>query len=130
MFTELRLIQIQRFNYVIFTICALSLTVSASLEYIIIINRLRKIEVSFNPSPAQITSFIYWILTARNFSAAIVDTLRLYQRKQEIESGKSKKSLIPNIRIFLGSWLLFLGALSIAIGAQERVNQEAEIVIV
>ena len=126
MVSTLQLIRNQKAAASLFTIGSALLIITSNLEFNIEVQRTNGLNVKYTPSPAQITAFSFWIITVGGFIGAVTATIRL---NQLIQPSHSTPSIGPNIWIFAGSWLLFFGLFAVAIGSQQRVNEEQQFVI-
>ena len=126
MLSTLQLIRNQEAAASLFTIGSALLIITSNLEFNIEVQRTNGLNVKYTPSPSQITAFSFWIITVGGFIGAVTATIRLYQL---IQQSHSTPSIEPNIWIFAGSWLLFFGLFAVAIGSQQRVNEEQQFVI-
>lgn len=126
MVSTLQLIRNQKATASLFTIGSALLIIASNLDFNIEVQRTNGLNVKYTPSPAQITAFSFWIITVGGFMGAVTATIRL---NQLIQQSHSTPSIGPNIWIFAGSWLLFFGLFAVAIGSQQRVNEEQQFVI-
>jgi len=129
MVTNLQLIRNQKAAASLFTIGSALLIVTSNLDFYIEVQKTNGINVKYTPSPAQITAFSFWIITIGGFIGAVTATIRLNQLIQKSRLGTKKPSIRPSIWIFAGSWLIFFGLFVVAIGSQQSVNEEEEIVV-
>lgn len=126
MVSILQLIRNQKAAASLFTIGSALLIITSNLDFYIEVQRTNGLNIKYTPSPAQITAFSFWIITVGGFIGAVNATIRL---NQLIQQSHSKPSIESNIWIFAGSWLLFFGLFAVAIGSQQKVNEEQQFVI-
>lgn len=81
-------------------------------------------------SPAQIATGGGMLLTTGVLTAAINVTLRLEQKKRMLAEGTANGTLLPNIVVFIGGWIVFAGSFLITTGAFIDLSQDYEVEII
>lgn len=129
MVSTLQLIRNEKAAASLFTIGSGLLIIASSLAFNIEIQKENKVNVKYTPSPAQITAFSFWLLTIGAIIGTVTAILRLNQLIQQSRSGTTTLSIWPSVLIAGGFGMLLIGLFAIAVGSQQRVNEESQTVI-
>ena len=95
MVSTLQLIRNDKASASLFAIGSALLIIASTLEFNIEAQKENRVNVTYNPSPAQITVFSFWILTIGAFIGALTGTARLNQLIQQSRLGMKTTSIEP-----------------------------------
>jgi hypothetical protein len=127
---EFNLLGINKIVNIINIIAQLLLFKSSSLSQVLEIGKMKGETIEFNPSPARIASIALWIILGTITTSATIATIRLNKLEQQSESGQTAVPLGPVRNFTIGAWIAALGVLIVAISAQQRVEQQNQIIII
>lgn len=128
--TELDLLEAENVGS-IFTIIGYSIFVISALMAIKMEQaRLNGTELSFTPSPSQVTAQGTWVYIIGSAVLFIVSAERIKQRKIQLQSGAATGTLRPNLWIGAGALLTLMSALALDKGNKIRIQEEGQITII
>lgn len=131
--SEFELLELQKTSGVLYAIASFLIIFIANWSQTLLLqqqtegNSIPKNNHPTKITPSQLTLITFFIVIIASSLSLFTARERLRQRQINQASGRDTTSLSPNILTTLGITLSFIGIITSALGAKERVEEEAQI---
>jgi len=130
MSSELDLLEAENLGNILIIIAYLVFISSAVMSIKIELARLNVTDLKISPSPSEVVVSGSLVYVLGSYVLLVVSLERIKQKNEQLQSGKSSGTLLPNLWISVSTILTLISALALVKGSQLRVLEEGQITII